>query len=432
VARLADPAASRVVLVGGARYTHLRALPTVANNVDELAAIFTDPELWGLPAGNCTVVRDPQSPQDIDTALAVAAGSVRPDGLLLFYFAGHGLIDPLTGALHLAVTGTNRNMVHSTATPFEWVRRWFLNAPAGARVVILDCCYSGRATEGMGEPAAIADEVEIDRTCVLVAAPANRTALAPPGERFTAFTGVLIDVMRAGLPGGPALLDMDTLYRRAEQTQHARNRPLPQLRARNGGERIPLVRNLAAVAGAGDEETGPPAPPPRIPLPRPGDVFTPTDELDYDEETGGPYGPVAVLAYDQRLGALGVRLGRPVQRPPGDVLGDRRLATALGPAEVRDGGPVSGVVLVVAELKRGARGIPGARRLSGSLVTLPLGTEPGLVAETVRRAWVFVGYLGWRPGQLEAELAQRALVPSPEPLTSWLDRQPLDRQAERP
>ncbi len=419
MARLADPAASRVVLVGGAKYTYLRPLPTVANNLDELAAIFTDPALWGLPAENCTVVGDPASPQDIDTALAQAASSVRPDGILVFYFAGHGLIDPLTGALHLAVTGTNRNMVHSTATPFEWVRRWFLNAPAGARVVILDCCYSGRATEGMGEPAAIADEVEIDRTCVLVAAPANRTALAPPGERYTAFTGVLIDLMREGVPAGPALLDMDTLYRRAEQTQRTRNRPLPQLRARNGGERIPLVRILAGDGVASETR----APAPRIPVPRPGDVFTPADELDYDQETGGPYGAIAVLAYDQRLGALGVRLGRPVQRPPGEVLNNVRLATAIGPSEVLEGGPVFGVVLMIAELKRGARPVPGARRLSGSLVTLPLNADPGQVAGSVRRAWVFVGYLGWRPGQLEAELAQRALIPSPEPLATWLDRQ---------
>jgi hypothetical protein len=423
VARLADPAASRVVLVGGARYTHLRPLPTVANNLDELAAILTDQTLWGLPPENCTLVRDPGSPQEIDAALAAASGTVRPDGLLLFYFAGHGLIDPLTGALHLAVTETNRNMVHSTATPFEWVRRWFLNAPAGARVVILDCCYSGRATEGMGELAAIADEVEIDRTCVLVAAPANRTALAPPGERFTAFTGVLIDLMRNGVPAGPPLLDMDTLYRLAEQTQHARNRPLPQLRARNGGERIPLVHNLAAVTGTGDGQPEPVPPPLRIPLPRPGDVYTPAEELDYDEETGGPYGPVVVLAYDQRIGALGVRLGRPLPRPPNEVLTDARLAAAIGPSEVLDGGPVSGVVLMIAELKRGARGIPGARRLSGALIALPLSADPDLIAESVRRAWVFTGYLGWRPGQLEAELAQRALIPSTEPLTSWLDRQ---------
>lgn len=416
MARLADPASSRVVLIGGTRYTNLPPLPTVANNLKGLAAAVTDPALWGLPAAHCHAVRDPATPQAIDAAVRDAATGVRPDGLLLFYFAGHGMIDPRTGALHLAVTGTDRNAVHSTAVPFEWVRRWFLDAPAGARVVILDCCYSGRATDGMGEPAAIADQIEIDRTCVLVAAPANRTALAPPDEPFTAFTGVLLDMMRHGVPGGPPVLDLTTLYRQAVTTQRARNRPLPQMRARNGGERIALVRNVAHQRTA-EEVDEPAAAPLRIPMPRPGDVFTPGDEPE-----DGAYGPVAVLAYDQQLGALGVRLGRPVPRSANEVLRSPRLAAAIGPATVFEGGPVREVVLLVAELRPDAPPIPGARELSGPLVTVPQAADPVLVAEAVRRAWVFVGYYGWRPGQLEAELAQEALVPSSEPLAGWLTR----------
>jgi hypothetical protein len=415
MARLADPASSRVVLVGGTRYTNLPPLPTVANNLSALTAAVSDPELWGLPAGQCTTIRDPATPHAIDEAVRDAAGAVRPDGLLLFYFAGHGMIDPRTGALHLAVTGTDRNAVHSTAVPFEWVRRWFLDAPAGARVVILDCCYSGRATDGMGEPAAIADQIEIDRTCVLVAAPANRTALAPPDEPFTAFTGVLLDMMRHGVPGAPALLDLTTLYRQAVTTQRARNRPLPQMRARNGGERIALVRNVA-YRRAADEDDEPALPPLRIPMPRPGDVLTPGDEPE-----GAPYGPMALLAYDQQLGALGVRLGRPAPRQSNEVLG-ARLAAAIGPAAVYDGGPVREVILLLAQLRPDGPPIPGARALTGSLVTVPVSADPVIVAEAVERAWVFAGYVGWRPGQLESELVQGALVPESEPLMSWLTR----------
>jgi hypothetical protein len=416
MARLADPASSRVVLVGGTRYTNLPPLPTVANNLTALAAVVADPGLWGLPAEHCQTVPDPATPQAIDAAVRDAAIAVRPDGLLLFYFAGHGMIDPRTGALHLAVTGTDRNAVHSTAVPFEWIRRWFLDAPAGARVVVLDCCYSGRATDGMGEPAAIADQIEIDRTCVLVAAPANRTALAPPNEPFTAFTGVLLDMMRHGVPGGPALLDLTTLYRQAVTTQRGRNRPLPQMRARNGGERIALVRNRAHQRTPGEDDE-PASAPLRIPMPRPGDVLTPGDEPD-----NGAYGPVAVLAYDQQLGALGVRLGRPVPRSANEVLRSPRLAAAIGPVIVYEGGPVREVILLVAELRPQAPPIPGARALTGPLVTVPVSADPVVVAEAVLRAWVFVGYYGWRPGQLEAELAQKALVPSTEPLLRWLTR----------
>lgn len=410
VARLAEPASSRAVLVGGARYGALPPLPTVRNNLTELCAILTGDAWWGLPPEHCRTVADPPNPQVIDAAVRGAATAVRPDGLLLFYFAGHGMIDPRTGALHLADAGTDRNAVHSTATPFEWIRRWFLDSPAGARVVILDCCYSGRATDGMGEPTAIADQIEIDRTCVLVAAPANRTALAPPHERFTAFTGVLADLMRHGVTGGPALLDLTTLYRHTVSAQRGRNRPLPQLRARNGGERIPLVRNVAHSPGDPDvvEE------PLRVPVPKPGDVLSPGEE-----EPGRPYGSMVVLAYDQVLGALGVRLGRPARRPVNEVL-RARLAAALGPAEVYEGGPVSDVVILLAELRPDAPPVPGARPVHGPLATVPVAADPAVVAEAVVRAWVFVGYLGWRPGQLESELVRGSLVHSPESLAARL------------
>jgi putative transcriptional regulator len=129
-----------------------------------------------------------------------------------------------------------------------------------------------------------------------------------------------------------------------------------------------------------------------------------------------------VLAYDQQHGALGVRLGRPVPRPVTEVLQRARLASAIGPATVFDGGPVGAVILLIAEVRPDGPPIPGAQPLTGPLVTVPVAADPVVVAAAVRRAWVFAGYYGWRPGQLEAELAQGALVPSGETLLTWLTR----------
>jgi putative transcriptional regulator len=187
------------------------------------------------------------------------------------------------------------------------------------------------------------------------------------------------------------------------------------MRARNGGERVALVRNVAHQRTAEDDDE-PSAAPLRIPMPRPGDVLEPGDE-----PADGPYGPMVLLAYDQQLGALGVRLGRPAPRQPGEVLG-ARLAAAIGPATVYDGGPVREVILLLAELRPDGPPIPGLRPLADALVTVPVAADPVIVAEAVLRAWVFAGYVGWRPGQLESELVQGALVRSSEPLMTWLTR----------
>ena len=61
--RLADPHASRVLLIGSSRYDTLRPeLPAVANNVHELARLLRDPDRWGVPEENCRILLDPASP----------------------------------------------------------------------------------------------------------------------------------------------------------------------------------------------------------------------------------------------------------------------------------------------------------------------------------------------------------------------------------
>jgi putative AlgH/UPF0301 family transcriptional regulator len=409
VDRLADPHASRVILVGGARYGMLPPLPTVAHNLAALRELVTDPDLWGLPPDNCVTLLDPSTPLQVDAAVRAVSASVRPEGLLLFYFAGHGLIDPRTGGLHLAVEQTERDAVYATAMPYEWVRRAFLDAPAGWRVVILDCCYSGRAIAGMG-PGSVADEAEIDLACVLVAASANRAALAPPDEPYTSFTGSVIELLRTGLPGGPDLLDLNTIYQHVSAVQRSLGRPLPELRARNGGERIPLARNRAAAGPRPTDTDQPPAGSPEL---IPGLVLTGTARLPDPELAGAS---VALLAYDPLVGALGVRLGRTLHRPATEVLG-ARTAGALATAALYDGGPVRASIVLIMRPRTDAE-VPGYRALDAHLGTAPVTTDPDLIDA----AWLFLGYVGWRPGQLEMELAQGAFVVSHRVIDDWLTR----------
>jgi hypothetical protein len=63
------------------------------------------------------------------------------------------------------------------------------DSPAANRVLILDCCFSGRAIEAMTEPNSIvAGQIDITGVYTLTSASANQPANAPAGEKYTVFT----------------------------------------------------------------------------------------------------------------------------------------------------------------------------------------------------------------------------------------------------
>ncbi|MFJ2077540.1 caspase family protein [Streptomyces anulatus] len=244
---LSDPDRSEAVLIGVHDYTALENLPAVAQNLEGLRAALTDPEVWGLPDTACTVISQPRSVGDVlDTVRDKAR---RAEDTLLVYYAGHGLTDPHTDELYLALPDSDREREY-TSLRYEYLRRAILDQQATVQstVVILDCCYSGRALLGrMSATTHIADQAVVEGTCLLTASSETRPALSPPGERYTAFTGELITALTEGVPDRPDPLDMDTLYRHVHRMLAGKSRPLPQQRNRNLGGLIAIAHNRAVA-----------------------------------------------------------------------------------------------------------------------------------------------------------------------------------------
>ncbi|GAA2513717.1 hypothetical protein GCM10010201_06930 [Pilimelia columellifera subsp. columellifera] len=390
--RLADPEISRAVLIGAARYDRLPGLPAVAANLDGLAEVLRDPALWGLPDDNCRLLLDPTSPRDVDIALSEAAAAVRSGGMLLVYYAGHGLIDIDSRDLFLGLQDTVPTAVHATAVPYDWVSRNVRRSAAERRLVILDCCYAGRAemTGPQSRAIALADKARIDKSCLLVAAAATETARAPIGARYTAFSGELIDLMREGLPAGPRLLDVKTIWETLRERLHARQLPQPEVRARNSGDDMPVVRNAALhthdlsgrVLVASPHVTGP----------------------DLREAV------VLVLRYHPERGALGVRLNAPGERPV-EVAAPRWDHLVSDPAVVFDGGPVvSAGFIAIALLRPDAVAPTRFVRVAGRLGTVALSADTAEMDSALGDLRIFSGYLGWGPGELESDLEQGSLL----------------------
>ncbi|MFH8570344.1 ABC transporter substrate-binding protein [Streptomyces sp. NPDC017993] len=295
---LSDPAASRALLIGVHGYETLDELPAVERNLIGLKRAFTDEALWGLPDAHCVTLPQPESAQAVlDTLHSVA---LQTTDTLVVYYAGHGLTDPFSDELYLALPGSDGNRMYS-ALPYEWVRRAMLDPHIKARrkVVILDCCFSGRALlGGMSGTDQVADRALIEGTCLMAASAETRKALSPPGEEFTAFTGELITVLGEGIADGPPLLDMHTLFRHLHTTLAAKGRPLPQQRNRNTGGLIALARNRGYAPVAPEtvphKAPAPPAPePPTSEAEEPAEAKEPTEaeepaEVEQPAETDEP------------------------------------------------------------------------------------------------------------------------------------------------
>ncbi|GHJ97448.1 hypothetical protein SNE510_69670 [Streptomyces sp. NE5-10] len=234
---LPGPDGTRVLLIGASEFTALDGLPAVAGNLALLRDLFTD--LWKLPPGHVTMVANPSIPRDVSRAVQEAVDAATDT--LLVYYAGHGLLDPRTGKLHLATETSDPKSVHDTATPYEWIRWPVEKSPAMRRIVVLDCCYSARAFGVQSAAAAL----EVDGTYLLAASAETAVALSPPGEPLTAFTGELVTLMQEGVPGGPEYLDLDTLFTRLRTRLVTRDRPEPQRLCRNQLGQAPFIRNAA-------------------------------------------------------------------------------------------------------------------------------------------------------------------------------------------
>lgn len=247
MARLPDPARSRAVLIGTSRYAdgELHPLPAVRDNLTDLHAVLTSDRGTRLPEAHCLVLPDPPDTNVVGDHLTAAARAA--EDLLLVYYAGHGLIWTNRTELYLALGGTRSNSVGTSALRCTEVRQVFLDSAARIRVLILDCCLSGRAIEQTmsGSAHALLDQFDVHGAYILTATQPNQLAEAPPGKRNTLFTGELLRLLREGIPGGPELLTLDALYRQLKASLGRRNLPEPTCNNSDAAAHLALAPNAA-------------------------------------------------------------------------------------------------------------------------------------------------------------------------------------------
>ena len=252
--RLPDPQRSRAVLIGTGKYADgkLPNLPVVGRTIGDLAAALTDPVYGIIPKNNCTVLKDEADIRLIGRRLRSAASEA--EDLLLVFFVGHGLVGARRHDLYLGLPDSEWADPEFTSLEYDKLRSSVLDSTAATKIIILDCCFSGRVvSEAMADPVTeMVGQIDVDGTYVLTSAERDKVALIRPGENYTAFSGRFLDLIRNGVPGGPEFLTVDYLYRQLMMRMKAEGLSQPQKRGTSTADLLALAGNRAFAAARPD------------------------------------------------------------------------------------------------------------------------------------------------------------------------------------
>ena len=233
----------RVLLIGTAAYTgpSLPALPAVARSLSALAAVLRD--RCGVGERQLRVLLDPPDAQVMAEAVAQEAGQA--DSVLLIYYLGHGLLGS-RDELYLAASSTDAltpGLAAHQALPFAAITEALTACRASSVVVVLDCCFSGRADFAM-HGGVSAFTLPAAHGMYLLSS-AERLALSPPEQRYTLFTGAFIELLTNGDPLAPGLLTLDGAYDHLFRVLRAAGGPLPRRQAADRSGELILAVNPA-------------------------------------------------------------------------------------------------------------------------------------------------------------------------------------------
>lgn len=252
---LRDYRHSRAVLIGTAEYRYLKDVPAAANSLRRMAGLLTS-GLCGWPPDRLTSRLNETGPGDLAGDLITLFADAKD--VALFYFVGHGQIDPEDElCLGLSASRPDVNLRAATSLPFQAVRRALRLSPASTKVVILDCCFAGLAKDTATIPAA---NDLLDRTAgagayMMAATGTYETAWFEVDELQpqTYFTRYLVDIVEAGILGDDPQLRLDSIFTAARAKLAADSRPVPVARNIDFGANLIFAYNATFTSVAGQD-----------------------------------------------------------------------------------------------------------------------------------------------------------------------------------
>lgn len=219
---MSSPTGRRLALFVANDTYHFDGLPRLyapVADADQLRELLRDPEIGGFRPTELLIN---ESKAEIERSIERLFRGAEPEDVVLFYFSGHGLRTRQN--LYLATSNTDPQLISSTAVSSTFIRELIRDSAAAAKIILLDCCYSGAFLgpdvvksapniDDVGRELAAGDGI-----CVLTASSAIETAEdgrvgADQSAPLSVFTSALVKGIGTGLAdNGSGLIGTHDLW----------------------------------------------------------------------------------------------------------------------------------------------------------------------------------------------------------------------------
>ena len=160
--QMEDAGRKYAVIVGVSKYQDpdIISLRFASADAESVYQFVTHPEGGGFPKENVRLLTDEQATREgiMNTIGIWLPSQVKPDDMVLLFYAGHGGVEPdLTGeevdgnSKYIIPYDANLGSLFSTAILNSMMTTMLERIHSNQMVFLIDCCYSGGSTSGLGD-----------------------------------------------------------------------------------------------------------------------------------------------------------------------------------------------------------------------------------------------------------------------------------------
>lgn len=252
-----DYSNTKILLLGVGEFLDkkIRPIPNVKANINHLNDLFSNPDVFGnVNSDNITALVNGTQKEIIRSIITVTKKATKKDTLIIYY-AGHGIICKEDFELYLPAKDSYEEYIDNEGISIKKFKNYVKQSSAGRKVIIMDCCFSGRIHGTMSSDE-ITSQISskilpvIQGTYIMTSSSPDKPSLysTENPEMPTYFTNKLIEVVSSGLDNNKSYYEIGEVFNEVKREfDKESNLPIPQQSSFNEAEKIPFGNNLREV-----------------------------------------------------------------------------------------------------------------------------------------------------------------------------------------